>query len=182
MTLDCGKWSWECWICIWWYSSKQMLPEYLQSYMSCNQYIQVYLLYVLSTYQYELELPNSFWRYYVFTFDNEKGYCVYGTGTWWCLNSKIVPDFMAIKHVIVPVQTQYILVHTCMYRFQHFVPVCTQYKLVHTCMYQNPWFRTTGHDYRWRTSESQPVPKAYRKWCVKCKMKCSHLKSTLKML
>ncbi len=112
------------WICIWWYSSKQMLPEYLQSYMSCNQYVLVCTLYVLSTYQYELELPNSFWRYYVFTFDNEKGYCVYGTGTWWCLNSKKVPDFrvMAIKHVIlvVPVhwQTQYIPVHTstCMYQ------------------------------------------------------------------
>ncbi len=29
---------------------------------------------------------------------------------------------------------------------------------------------------------TQPVPKAYQKWCVKCKMKCSHLKSTLKML
>jgi hypothetical protein len=28
----------------------------------------------------------------------------------------------------------------------------------------------------------QPVSKAYRKCCVKCKMKCSHLKSTLKML
>ncbi len=28
----------------------------------------------------------------------------------------------------------------------------------------------------------QPVPKAYRKCCVKCKMKCSHLKLTQRML
>ncbi len=36
---------------------------------------------------------------------------------------------------------------------------------------------------RWYSHiETQPVPKAYRKCCVKCKMKCSHLKSTLKML
>ncbi len=28
----------------------------------------------------------------------------------------------------------------------------------------------------------QPVPKAYRKCCVKCKIKCSHLKLTQKML
>jgi hypothetical protein len=159
-----------------------MLPEYLQSYMSCNQYIQEYPLYVLSTYQYELELPNSFWRYYVFTFDNEKGYCVYGTGTWWCLNSKTVPDFMAIKHVIVPVQTQYIPVHTCMYRFRHFAPVCTQYKLVHTCMYQNPWFRTTGHDSRctWHTTSSVHI--VYDIACtydVACQHTTSYVRRTM---
>ena len=125
-------------MCIWWYSSKQMLPEYLQSYMSFNQYILVCTLYVLSTYQYVLELPNSFWRYYVFTFDNGKGYCVYWTGMWRCLKTKTVSDFMAIIHVIIPVQTQYIPVHTGMYRFRHYVPVCTRYRPVHTGMYQNP--------------------------------------------
>ncbi len=94
------------------------------------------------------QLPNSFWRYYVFTFDNGKGYCVYWTGLWWCLKTKTVSDFMAIIHVIVPVQTQYIPVHTGMYHFRHYVPLRTWYRPVHTGMYQKPWFRTTSHDSR----------------------------------
>ncbi len=58
---------------------------------------------------------------------------------------------MAIIHVIIPVHTEYIPVHTGMYHFQYYVPVCTWYRPVHTCpgMYQKPWFRTTGHDSRW---------------------------------
>jgi hypothetical protein len=63
---------------------------------------------------------------------------VYGTGMWWCLKSKTVPDFMAIIHVIIPVHTEYIPVHTGMYHFQHYVPVCTRYRPVHTGMYQKP--------------------------------------------
>ncbi len=37
------------------------------------------------------------------TFDNGKKHCVYGTGLWWCLKTKTVPDFimMAIIHVRV---------------------------------------------------------------------------------
>ncbi len=75
-------------ILVWWYTSKIMLPDYLESF---DQYIPVCTLYVLSTYQYhdvlelESESPKSFWLggYYVLTFDTGKRYCVYGTGTWW---------------------------------------------------------------------------------------------------
>ncbi len=34
----------------------------------------------------------------------------------------------------------------------------------------------------WDSDSHQPVLKAYQKWCIKCKMKCSHLTSTQKML
>ncbi len=85
-------------------------------YMSFNQYTPVCTWYVLGTYQYVLlRSPKSFWGYYVFTFDNGKRYCVYGTGIWWRLKTKTVPasgwDFMAlalatqawiIMHVIIP--------------------------------------------------------------------------------
>ncbi len=126
-----------------------MLPDYLEQYMSFNQYITVCTWYVLSTYQYVLEMQKSFWGYYVFTFDNGKRHCVYWTGMWWCLKTKTVPDFMANLTYKIPVHTEYIPVHTAMYHFQHYVPVCTWYRPVHTCMYQKPWFRTTGHDSRW---------------------------------
>ncbi len=36
---------------------------------------------------------------------------------WWCLKTETVPDFMAIIHVIIPVHTEYIPVHTGMYHF-----------------------------------------------------------------
>ena len=75
-----------------------MLPDYLEQYMSFKH-----------------------------TFDNGKRYCVYGTGTWWCLKTKTVPDFMVIIHVIIPAHTEYIPVHTGMYHFLHYVPVCTGY-------------------------------------------------------
>ena len=87
----------------------------------CTEYIQ-----------YVLELPNSFWRYNVFTFDNGKGYCVYGTGTWWCLKTRTVPDFVAIIQVIVPVHTEYIpcTVFSITYRYvlgtDRYIPVCTK--------------------------------------------------------
>ncbi len=133
--LDCGKWGWVCWISIWCYTSKRMLPDYLEPYMLLNQYIPVCTWYVLSTYQYVLESPKSFWGYYVFTFDNEKRYCVYRTGTWWCLKTKAAPDFMAIIHVIIPVHTEYIPVHTgtifsITYQYVlgtvRYIPVCTK--------------------------------------------------------
>ncbi len=147
--LDCGKWGWVCWMSILCYASKIMLPDYLEQYMLFNQCIPVCTWYVLSTwYQYVLESPKSFWGYYDFTFDNGKWYCVYRTGTWWCLKTRTVPDFMAIIHVIIPVHTEHIPVHIGMYHFQHYVPVCTRYRPVHTGMYQKPWFRTTGHDSR----------------------------------
>ncbi len=50
------------------------------------------------------------------------------------------------------------------------------------------WRRTPNSVSRVRTTQpswcslAHPVPKAYQKCCVKCKMKCSHLKLTLKML
>ncbi len=43
-------------------------------------------------------------------------------------------------------------------------------------------FREEVDEYHSRQRGSQPVPKAYRKCCVKCKMKCSHLKLTQRML
>jgi hypothetical protein len=48
--LDCDKWSWVCWMSIWWFTSKQMLPAYLEQYMLFNQYIPVCTWYVLGTY------------------------------------------------------------------------------------------------------------------------------------
>jgi hypothetical protein len=68
----------------------------------------------LGTYQYVLRSPKSFRGYYVLTFDNGKRYCVYGTGMWWCLKTKTVPDLMGIIHVKIPVHTEYIPVHTGM--------------------------------------------------------------------
>ena len=124
-----------------------MLADYLEPYMSSNQYIAV-CTWVHTSMYYVLRSPKSFRGYYVLTFDIGKRYCVYGTGMWWCLKTKTVPDFMAIIHVIIPVHTEYIPVRTGMYRFQHCVPVCTRYRPVHTGMYQKPWFRTTGHDSR----------------------------------
>ncbi len=41
---------------------------------------------------------------------------------------------------------------------------------------------TTSRLYGFRLCIIQSVPKAYQKCCVQCKMKCSHLKSTQKML
>ncbi len=55
-------------------------------------------------------------------------------------------------------------------------------KVLLTC---NAWtmFRVRcRNDFHLLIIMRQPVPKAYRKCCVKCKMKCSHLKSTQKML
>ncbi len=47
VTLDCGNWSWVCWRSIWWYPSKRILvlADYLEPYMSFNQYIPVCTLY-----------------------------------------------------------------------------------------------------------------------------------------
>ena len=114
-------------------------PVHTSMYLVCTEYIPVCTW-----------IAKIIRGYYVFTFDNGKRYCVYETGTWWCLKSKTVPDFMAIIHVIIPVHTEYIPVHTGMYHFQGYwyVPECTRYRPVHTGMYQKPWFRTTGHDSR----------------------------------
>ncbi len=53
-------------------------------------------------------------------FDNGKRYWTYGTGmpVWLCLKPNKMPPYMAILpvHVIKPVQTQYILVHTIPYQ------------------------------------------------------------------
>ncbi len=103
-----------------------MLPEYLQSYMLFNQYILVCTLYVLSTYQYVLELPNSFWRYYVFewerilcvrdryvvVFKNQNSarlrgnHTCHSTGTYWVHTStyRYVP-FSALRTGMYSVQT-----------------------------------------------------------------------------
>ncbi len=64
---------------------------------------------------------------------------------------------MVIIHVIIPVHTEYIPVHTGMYHFQHYVPACTQYRPVHTGMYQKPWFHTTCHDSRCGPGQSGPA-------------------------
>ncbi len=74
---------------------------------------------------------------------------VYWTGMWLCLKPNELPQYMAILHVIRPLQTQYILVHTGMYFVYIFIQVHTstyQYILVLTGMYQKPWFCTTYWD------------------------------------
>jgi hypothetical protein len=44
--LACGKWSWVCWMSLWWYPSILILAHYLELYMSFNWYIPVCTMYV----------------------------------------------------------------------------------------------------------------------------------------
>ncbi len=66
---------------------------------------------------------------------------MYWTVMWLCSKPNKVPQYMAILHVIKPVQTCYILVHTGMYYSFFSVQVHTityRYIQVHTAMYQKP--------------------------------------------
>ncbi len=78
---------------------------------------------------------------------------MYGTGTWWCLKTKAVPDFMAVIHVIlvISVHTQYIPVHTASGTSGI---LYTWYKAVHDGMYWYVPVRTLLGTWRYEKTQN----------------------------
>ncbi len=141
---------WVCWRRILWYPHKQNLADYLEPYMSYNQYIPVCTWYVpVQTSMYYLVHLNpsehtSFWL------------LTMGKDT--VCTGQVCGGVQELKqgHTSLAWQSymssyQYILISTLtiVYITYQYVLCTYQYILVHTGMYQIPWFRTTGRDSTW---------------------------------
>jgi hypothetical protein len=85
---------------------------------------------------------------------------------------------MAIIHVIIPVHTWYIPVHTGMYHFLHYVPVCTRYRPVHTCTYMYvPKTLILYHQSRFQMTgiDAEDGPQRSNFWRLKFQLKLTWL-------